>query len=215
MIHNIKKLAVIGGTGKAGKYLVKQLLLQGYRIKLLVRNPEKFCVPHSNVEVITGDGTRFESITALIKDTDAVISTLGLGNPPSEPDIFSIVTRHIIRAMNDHGIKRYVVVTGLNVDAVEDKKGPVTQSATEWMYNNYPRSTADRQLEYTLLRASNLAWTLVRLPLIDQTDEIHEVSVSLEDCPGSKISATSLAVYLIQQIADKTSIQRAPFLANA
>jgi len=41
MQQNIK-IAVLGGTGKAGKYLVKQLRKQGFQIKLLLRNPEKF-----------------------------------------------------------------------------------------------------------------------------------------------------------------------------
>jgi uncharacterized protein YbjT (DUF2867 family) len=36
----IFKVAVLGGTGKAGKYLIKQLLLHKYNINLLHRQPE-------------------------------------------------------------------------------------------------------------------------------------------------------------------------------
>jgi hypothetical protein len=82
------------------------------------------------------------------------------------------------------------------------------------MYTNYPVSTTDRQTEYTLLTGSTLDWTLVRLPLIDQTDSRGNISVSLEDCPGTKISATDLAIFLIGQLSDKTYIRQAPFLAN-
>ena len=35
------KIAVLGGGGRTGKYLVTQLLSQGYHLKLLLRNPEK------------------------------------------------------------------------------------------------------------------------------------------------------------------------------
>lgn len=35
-------IAVIGGTGKSGKFLVKQLLNQGFHINLLLRNPQNF-----------------------------------------------------------------------------------------------------------------------------------------------------------------------------
>ena len=61
------------------------------------------------------------------------------------------------------------------------------------MYTNYPNSTANKQKEFDLLLASNIDWILVRLPLIEQTDEISEVQISLED----KISVTKLANFLI------------------
>ena len=49
------------------------------------------------------------------------------------------------------------------------------------MYTNYPNSAANKQQEYDLLVASNIDWILVRLPLIEQTDEISEVQISLGD----------------------------------
>ena len=61
------------------------------------------------------------------------------------------------------------------------------------MHTNYPNSAANKQKEYDLLLASNIDWILVRLPLIEQTDEISEVQISLED----KISVTKLANFLI------------------
>ena len=65
------------------------------------------------------------------------------------------------------------------------------------MHTNYPNSAANKQKEYDLLLASNIDWILVRLPLIEQTDEISEVQISLEDCLEDKISATKLANFLI------------------
>lgn len=215
MKRTIKKIAVLGGSGKSGKYLVKQLLHEGYLIKVLARNPEKRQMHDSAVEIIRGNATEFKSVSRLINNTDAVISMLGLGVPPSEPTVFSAATENILKAMAIHGTTRYIVITGLNVDAPGDEKGPDTRGATEWMYSNYPKSTADRQLEYRLLTESSLEWTLVRLPLIDQTDAKEDIVASLEDCPGTRISATSLALFLIEQLTDVTFIRKAPFLANA
>lgn len=42
--------------------------------------------------------------------------------------------------------------------------------ATDWMYQNYPETTKDKQTEYNPLSESNLDWTLVRLPLVDRTN---------------------------------------------
>jgi putative NADH-flavin reductase len=209
------KIAVIGGSGKSGQYLVKQLLRQGFPIKILLRNPDNFQINHPLAEVIQGNVSDYETVFSLIQGCNAVISTLGLGIPASEPTIFSQATTHIIQAMQACSIKRYIVTTGLNVDTHFDKKSPETTAATNWMKTTYPVSTANKQLEYEILTESSIDWTMVRLPLIEQTDEKPEIKISLEDCPGNKISATSLAHFLTSQLADETFIKKAPFVANA
>ena len=207
-------IAVIGGTGKAGKYVVNQLIQRGFRLKLLLRNPEKFVIKSTQVEIIQGDVKDYDTVLALIKGSDAVISALGLGQPASEKSIFSQATTNIIQAMDVCNIQRYIVITGINVNTPFDKKSPKTQFATDWMYTNYPQTTADKQTEYAILVESKVNWTLVRLPLIEQTDEISEVQISLEDCVGDKISATNLADFLINQVADNQYIKQSPFLSN-
>ncbi len=208
------KIAVIGGTGKSGKYLVKQLLAKGFQIKLLLRNPEKSPAKNPLIETIEGNINHYTTVYNLLEGCQAVISTLGLGIPASEPTIFSQSSTNIIKAMNEHKIKRYIVTTGLNVDTPSDKKSPKIAFGTEWMKKNFPISTADKQLEFEILTKSNVDWTLVRLPLIEQTDETGEVNISLEDCLGDKISATDLANFLIQQLSDENYINKAPFIAN-
>lgn len=208
------KIAVIGSTGKSGKYLVKHLLNQGFHLKLLIRNPESFQNQNPLIEVVKGDVKNSKIVRTLIDGCQAVISTLGLGQTPSETSIFSQATKNVIRSMNESKVQRYIVITGLNVDTPFDKKSPKTKFATDWMYTNYPKSTADKQLEYNILVDSNINWTLVRLPMIEQTDTRSKINVSLEDCQGDKISATDLAHFLIEQLFEDTYIKQAPFIAN-
>jgi hypothetical protein len=82
------------------------------------------------------------------------------------------------------------------------------------MYENFPVSTTNKQLEYDILTQSAVDWTLVRLPQIELVDEKCPIAISLEDCPGDKISATTLAHFLIKQINDHTFIKKSPFIAN-
>ena len=208
------KIAIIGGTGKSGKYLVNQLINQGFQLKILLRNPDYFQLKSSLIEVIKGEVTNYNSIHSLIEDCQAVISTLGLGIPASEPTIFSQSTTNVINAMNECNVHRYIVTTGLNVDTPFDKKSSKTSFGTDWMKKTFPISTTDKQLEYDILVNSTIDWTLVRLPLIEQTDERNQVSVDLEDCPGDKISATDLALFLIEQLSSKAFIKKSPFLSN-
>lgn len=213
-MKNINKIAVIGGTGKSGKYLVKQLLEQGIQFKMLLRNPDNFKVKNPLIEVIEGNVNDYESVRSLIDGCQAVISCLGLGVPPSETSIFSKATKNIVRAMNEFGLGRYIVIAGLNVDTPFDNKGVKTKSGTAWMYENYPLTTTDQQTAYQILLDSAIDWTLVRLPLIEQTDDRREINISIEDCPGDNISATDLAHFLIGQLTDDQYIQKSPFIAN-
>lgn len=208
------KIAVIGGTGKAGKYLVNQLIQRGFHLKLLLRNPEKFSIKNPLIEVIKGDVKDYDTVLSLIDNSQAVISALGLGQPVSETSIFSKATSNILQAMQVSDIQRYIVITGINVNTPFDKKSLKTQFATDWMYANYPNSTADKQKEYEILSASNIDWTLVRLPLIEQTNEICDIQICLEDCVGDKISATNLAIFLIEQLTDNQYVKQSPFISN-
>jgi putative NADH-flavin reductase len=205
-------IAVIGGTGKSGKYLVQNLLDKNYSMKLLLRNPENFTLENPLIEIVKGDARDYDSINNLIDNCDIVINTIG--QPIGEKSIFSDATKNVIKAMNFHGIKRYIVTTGLNVDTPFDHKNEKVKMATEWMYQNYPKTTADKQIEYKVLTESNLDWTLVRLPLIIQTSESFPTEASLEDCKGENISATDLAEFLVSQIDDETFIRESPFLYN-
>lgn len=213
-MNRTKKIAVIGGTGKSGEYLVTQLLAQEFQIKVLFRNPCNFQITNSLAEVVIGDVTNYSAVKALIEGCQAVISTLGLGIPASEPTIFSQATTNVIHAMNEQNVCRYIVTTGLNVDTPFDNKSPKTQLATDWMRKNFPVSTANKQSEFDILSNSNIDWTLVRLPLIEQTDLTGKIITSLEDCPGEKISATDLADFLIEQLFTDTFVRKSPFIAS-
>jgi len=205
-------IAVIGGTGKSGKYLVQHLLEKGYKIKLLLRTPENFKLKDPLIEIVKGDARDYHSIHILLKGCNVVMSALS--QPVGEESIFSDAAKNITQSMISHGIKRYIVIAGLNVDTPYDQKSLRVKQATDWMYNNYPKTTKDRQVEYEILTKTNLDWTLVRLPLIIQTTESFEIETSLEDCKGESISATNLAEFLISQIDDTSYNKQSPFLYN-
>lgn len=209
---NTNTIAVIGGTGKSGKFLVQSLLNKQYPIRMLLRNPENFTLKSPLINIVKGDVRNSEAVHHLIKDCDVVISTLG--QSVGEKSIFSDATGNIIKAMNSYGIKRYIVTTGLNVNTPFDHKNEKVKMATDWMYQNYPETTTDKQKEYELLNESNLNWTLVRLPLINLTDESFVTETSLQDCKGETISATDLAKFLISQMDDQTFCKQSPFLYN-
>jgi len=211
-MKQIQKIAVIGGTGKAGKYLVRELIARGLHFNILLRHPENFDTNNSLITIVKGDARNYTAVRKVLDGCDAVLSMLG--QPKGEPSIFSEATRHVLQAMRECHIRRYILITGLNVDAATDRKSTKTQAATDWMKTTYPETTFDKQAEYGLLTQSDVDWTLVRLPMIEQTETKSPIHISLEDCPGNRISAASLAAFVVEQLADDRFLKQAPFIAN-
>lgn len=210
-MKNISKVAVLGGGGRTGKYLVNQLLEQGFRVKLLLRNPDHFKSTNPNIEIVLGDAVDEVAVDLLIKDCQAIISTVGqrLG----EPMVASQATKNVLKAINIYGVRRYLLLAGLNIDTPFDKKSIKTLMATDWMRTNFPEIQTDRQLAYNLLVESNVDWTQVRVPLIVFSQDSSEIKVNLEDCLGDKITALDISKFIIQEMVVSNYNRQSPFIS--
>lgn len=210
-MKNIKKVAVLGGGGRTGNYLVNQLLKQGFSVKLLLRNPENFSIQNNQIKIIKGDALDLEAIKSLLIDCQAVVTTIG--QRKDEPLVASMATKNILDVMTDLGIQRYVLLAGLNIDTPFDKKSEKTQMATDWMKANFPIIQEDRQKAYDFLVESNVNWTQIRVPFIEFTDLSSEIVVNIEDCLGDKISAINIAKFMIQEMTESKFSKQSPFIS--
>lgn len=210
-MKNISKVAVLGGGGRTGKYLVNQLLENGFSVKLLLRNPDNFTIQNSKIEIIKGDAINEESINLLLKDCQAVLCAIGQRR--GEPLVASQATKNVLRAMKNYGIGRYVLLAGLNIDTPFDKKSPKTTMATDWMKTNFPEIQKDRQFTYDLLNESKVDWTQVRVPLIVFSDDSSEISVDLEDCLGDKITVMDISKFIVKEMVESNYIRKSPFIS--
>lgn len=206
------QVALLGATGKAGKYLLQALLDNGYRVNALIRKPENFKQSHPHLSVIKGDIKDYQSAYELIKNCAAVLSTIG--QVKDEALISSLAAVNLIKAMEAQGIKRYVFLAGLTLDVPGDQKSIKNQEGTTWMKNTFPAIVADKQKAYQLLTQSSLNWTMLRLPWIEQTAEKHGVLVNLQDCLGESISTSDLADFMIAQLEDSLYFNKAPFVTS-
>lgn len=207
-----KTIAVLGGGGRTGKFLVAKLVDQGYQVKVLLRTPENFEVRHPLVEIVKGDAIDPEAIYALVKNAHAVISTVG--QRKNEPLVAHAATTNVLKAMTCYEIRRYLLVAGINIDTPFDKKSAQTLAATDWMKANFPLIQEDRQKAYSTLLECPLDWTLVRVPMIEFTGEAGNLKISLEDCLGTRITAGDIANFLVQQLTDDRFFRMAPFIST-
>jgi nucleoside-diphosphate-sugar epimerase len=76
-------IALFGGTGRTGRYVVPYALDQGYKVRLLARTPSKVDIQHPNLTVIQGDFANLDAVQKTIQGATYVISCSGAPQDPS------------------------------------------------------------------------------------------------------------------------------------
>src|SRR5271169_2392882 len=77
MSESRKTVLVVGATGSIGHLVVEEAVRQGYVVRALVRTPSNARKFPAQVEVISGDVTRPETLAAAVDGVDAIVFTLG------------------------------------------------------------------------------------------------------------------------------------------
>lgn len=73
------KVALFGGTGFVGSYIINELIEQKHIPKVLIRNGSENKLVHSiNCEIVIGDISNKDSISEMLKDVEAIIYNIGI-----------------------------------------------------------------------------------------------------------------------------------------
>ena len=120
------KLLVFGATGGTGREIVAQALDQGHVVTAFVRNPAALTTKHERLKLAQGDVLEYPSVEAAVPGQDAVLSALGV-RKLRKNTILSDGTKNLIRAMEQHGVKRFVCESSLGVGDSQGQLG--------WVFN--------------------------------------------------------------------------------
>src|SRR5215218_7904292 len=100
---------------------MREALEQGHEVTALARNPSAVAPEDPRLRVLQGNALDASEVEAAVAGQDAVLSALGTRS--SRPTtLFSESTHNVISAMNKHGVRRLVCITGIGVG---DSKGHV------------------------------------------------------------------------------------------
>ncbi|RHW36735.1 NAD-dependent epimerase/dehydratase family protein [Lysinibacillus yapensis] len=207
------KIAIIGGTGKAGRHIAFAALENGYQVRMLVRNPEKLALKDDRIEIVKGNVENVEDIRNLLKGCQIVINAFG--QPTKEKPIYSSVTEKILEVMADIQIDRYLGVTGGSLTIAGDRKSILNKIGARMFELLYSEMMIDKKKEWHILnRNKNIKWTLIRLPFIVEGKEMGLIKENLVNMPGTKITNRDIAAFMINEIEKPKYIQKAPFISN-
>ncbi|WP_172198523.1 NAD(P)-dependent oxidoreductase [Saccharibacillus qingshengii] len=214
-MNQSKLIAVIGGTGSVGRYVVSCALQQGYRVRMLVRNVRSMQLPPemaARLSVVQGDVTRFDSLRELLAGCSAVINTFG--RPPEEEPLYSTVTCRVIEEMERAGVRRYIGVTGLSLKVQGERKSFGGRVVSRMLRSLHPQFASDRLQELNVLQHSSVEWTLVRLPVVKEGQGGCAVKADPERMTGNRIYNGDVARFLVDQVGKPDFVRRCPFIGS-
>ncbi len=140
-ISNHKKLVLVtGGTGFIGQRLVKRILADGYKVRLLSRsgkNNEK--IKHDQLEYIEGDIASAHDVNNACKNVDAVyhLAAAMQGRWDDHQRITIDGTKNIVDACKKNKVNKLIYISTLNVYDASSYKKNITISE-DFPYENNP-----------------------------------------------------------------------------
>jgi putative NADH-flavin reductase len=154
------KLIVFGASGGTGREIVARALERGHHVTAFVRDPAKLKATHERLAVARGDVMDAASVDAAMPGHDAALIALGHRRYLGPSRILSEGTRHIVRAMEAHGVRRLVCETALGVG---DSAGRLGLYYTLFVIPAIlPFYWYDKGRQEHVVRESRLEWVIVR-----------------------------------------------------
>ena len=114
-------IALTGGTGFIGRYLLRALSQRGYRFRVLLRRPSM--LPAECASAVVGDLARPQNMAAALAGADAVIHSAGISHGASGlPDydhraLNTEATIALARAAQRAGVRRFIFLSSIRAQS--------------------------------------------------------------------------------------------------
>jgi putative NADH-flavin reductase len=205
------KLTIFGASSATGTQLVEKALAAGHEVTAFVRDPSKLIRSNGRLNVVAGDALNPAQVEEAVKGADAVLSTLG---PKGKPTVMAAKsTKHIVEAMEKHGVRRLVVVSVAGIPVAQDQRGlNVVSCLIKLLMKDV---FADREDQLKVLEASLVDWVAVRVPRLTDGPQIGSVKAFFGNpTPAMKVTRADLADFMLQQLSTDQWLRQAPILSN-
>lgn len=214
------KILILGITGRTGRLAAEEAIKRGHKVVGIARDPGKVTI--RDAEIVSGTPYDFETVRKVIIGCDAVIGTLSLlsqsqgifGKINTPLDVLSVSMKNTVKAMEENGIKRIVLMTALGTgDSAKELPGIARLLIN---LTNIRYSYADHEAEEKILENSNLDWTIVRpVGLNDKNDNLS-ILFNLKGVGKIKntISRNAVAHFILDCIEKGEFIRQKPGISN-
>lgn len=211
---------LFGATGKTGYEILKRLLSERHKIKVLLRKPEKLNLKEleeaqiAQIKLIKGEASELEKLIENFKNSDIIISALGTGKKNNYTEVYSNGGRNILSAMRSNGVKKLITITS----GLIDMSDPSTDNffMNRIIRPNYNKVYYDQTRWETILdNTTDINWVCIRPTNLKNKPYTGNYRVNLNHCPkgGWKIGRADLADFIVKQVNSDEFIHQKPVIA--
>jgi putative NADH-flavin reductase len=163
----MKKILLLGATGRTGKLVLDLALKNGCQVHCLGRNIDRL-KKEAQLTLFEGNPNNKNNLTRAISDCDAVISVLNISRKSDVPwsalqspkTLMSDTLKKLIDITQEHKIKRIVVCTAWGVGKSKDELPKWFRYLID--ISNIKYAYRDHERQENLLMNTDLDWTIVR-----------------------------------------------------
>ncbi len=204
MSNHVLTVLVVGATGSIGRLVVAEAVKKGHAVRALARDPEKARRLFPDVNVVVGDLTRADTLTAAVDRVDAIVFTHGSddGDKAGAERVDYGGVRSVLAALGGRSV-RIALMTAIGVTNRE---------------GDYNRRTAIHDWKRRgerLVRASGLPYTIVRPGWFDYNKPDEHQLVLLQgdrrhagDSSDGVIARRQLAEVLVASLTSDRALRK-------
>jgi uncharacterized protein YbjT (DUF2867 family) len=192
------RVVVIGGHGRTGIEIVKQLVARGDKVLATIRNPKHMATlvkAGAETWMLDLDKSTGPEFAAVMVGADAVVFAAGSGENESS-EIDRTGTLKTVRAAKKAGVERYVTVSALGATTPVPQKWDTPEMADYWK----AKRAANKYV-----RESGLAWTIIEPGELTDSKATGKVTLALDGIEVGKISRADVAAVVVAALATPAS----------
>lgn len=216
-------LAVLGGTGFTGQFVIKEAISRGYQVKVLARDKNKV-EQHSAVQVIEGDALNVNALKELVTGANAVVSTLGpsginqsfkLAKQNGQNMLCYNTTRLLMPLLEQNNISDYILMGGAGLQHPADNNNFIMHFLLKKVAPVFLGVlSVDRHQELELLFESQLNWTIARCGRLMDEAKAKPYKANATKFQGGQIAVQNIARFMMDELETPRFNRQAVYLAN-
>jgi len=205
------KVLVIGAAGRTGRAVVERAIAAGHVVTAFVHNAEEY--KDRDVRAVAGDATDQTSVDAAMAGQDAVIDTIGGKAPYRKTSLERSVAGAVVASMKANGAKRVIVISSFGVGDSADQVSWFVEHVIvpTWLRG----STEDKAATEAIVRASGIAFVIVRPAMLTDDAATGKVKVFQGHDTAHKITRADVAQFCVDQLTSDQHVGCAVTIANS
>lgn len=209
------RILVIGGTRGIGRATVIQALERGHGLRVLARRQPRLPTRRSwrsAVDLQLGDARDAATMADAVADRDAVIVAVGTVPTLRTVTLFSSSIGNVIAAMRRAGVARLVYVTGVGAGDSRGHGGFWFDRIIQPLLLR--RIYEDKDRSESMVRASQLDWTIVRPALLTNgpITTRYRIINAVHHISATNIARGDVAHFMLDELERNEFVGRTPLL---